>query len=439
MLDYETVDYYLETAPEFQADPHAYYDYLRSKGPITPLAHHNAVAVTGYEEAIQIMLDTEHFSSLPAITGAMTDIPLEGSGDDISKQIEAARSKSAFGDLVLTTDGERHAALRSILVVLFMPRRMKTLEDSLRGTADAMIDEFHAQGKVELVQQYGSPFGTLVIADLLGIPPKTRKRIRAITDKGAARKFGDAPEEIMQATFTALGKEIFGLVARRRISFSAPVIFLKRVFGLETKDDILGELAMARFPDGTKPGLTELTGLGTFLFGAGQDTTSRLISNSFRYLATHPDVQGRLRSDPSLIPAFIEEMLRYDGSVKSAGRICTRTTNVAGVEIKAGTHVMVSHMAANRDPRRFENPSDFTLNRPKAKEHLGFGRGPHTCIGAQLARAEVRISLERLLARLGNIRLSEAHHGPADAPRFKYDPSYILRALSYLHLEFDPT
>jgi cytochrome P450 len=438
MPDFETVDYYTDTDPVFQADPHAYFDYLRDKGPVVPLPHHGAVAVTGFDEAVQVMLDFEHFSSFSAITGAMTEIPFEIDGDDISDQLEAARAKSTFGDIVLTTDGKRHAELRSILAVLFTPGRMKTLENSLRGTADTVIDEFIADGKVDLVRQYGGPYGTLVIADLLGVPSQTRRRFRASVEKSAAGEYGDTPEENMQASFIANGKEIFRLLAQRRITFSRPALLLKRLLGLGAKDDILGELSLARFPDGSRPSLAELTGLGVILFGAGQDTTNRLISNSFRLLAMRPDLQERLRSDASLIPAFIEEMLRFDGSVKSAGRICRRTTTVGGVVIKAGTPVMVSHMAANRDPRRFEDAADFRLGRSKAREHLGFGRGPHTCIGAQLARAEVRVSLERLLARMRNIRLSEAHHGPEGDRRFKYDPSYLLRALSHLHLEFDP-
>jgi cytochrome P450 len=118
--------------------------------------------------------------------------------------------------------------------------------------------------------------------------------------------------------------------------------------------------------------------------------------------------------------------------------MCQKTTILAGVEIKAGTTILLSHMAANRDPRRFENPGEFNMNRPKAKEHVAFGRGAHTCIGAPLARREVTVSIQRLLARMGNIRLSDEHHGPEGARRFDYEPTYILRALKSMHLEFDP-
>jgi cytochrome P450 len=131
-------------------------------------------------------------------------------------------------------------------------------------------------------------------------------------------------------------------------------------------------------------------------------------------------------------------VLRYDGSVKAGGRLCIRSTIVGGVEIKAGTSVLLTHLGANRDSRRFEAPDEFNMDRPKLKEHLAFGRGAHTCIGSALARAEVAVSIDRLIARMGNIRLSAAHHGPESSRHFEYEPTYVLRALKSLHLEFDP-
>jgi cytochrome P450 len=104
----------------------------------------------------------------------------------------------------------------------------------------------------------------------------------------------------------------------------------------------------------------------------------------------------------------------------------------------AGTTVMVLNGAAGRDPRRFEDPNEFVMDRANAKEHLAFGRGPHACPGGPLARAETRISIERLLERMGDIRISEEKHGPADDRRYEYVPTYILRGLSRLHLEFTP-
>ena len=434
MTDYETADFYTDTS--LVDDPHAYFDFLRAKGPVTRLPHRNVVAVTGYEETVQVMLDTEHFSSINAVTGPIPDLPFEVEGDDITEQLEANRANIPFADQVVTEQGERHLHLRSIIATLFTPSRLKALEPKLRETADSLIDEFIADGHVNLVKQYGGPYATLVIADLLGIPEDGRRKFRELLKNALPAEIG-APEEMRTNPIAQIGKQIYGYIARRRLMNHPLLRPLKRLFGTSGSEDILTQLALAKFPDGSTPTLVDVTALGAFLFGAGQDTTNRLLANAFRVIATRPDIQQTLRENPARIPDFIEELLRFDGSVKSGGRMCQKTTTLGGVEIKAGTTILLSHMAANRDPRRFENPGEFNMDRPKAKEHLAFGRGAHTCIGAPLARKEVSVSIEQLVSRMGNIRLSADHHGPEGARRFEYEPTYILRALRSLHLEFD--
>ncbi len=438
-MNYETADFYSDTA--LVDDPHAYFDFLREKGPVTRLPHRNVVAVTGYEETVQVMLDTEHFSSINAVGGPLPPLPFAPEGDDITAQLEAHRGKIPFADQVVTEQGARHLNLRSIVATLFTPSRLKALEPSLRATSENLIEEFAADGKVDLVAQYGGPYATLIIADLLGIPESSRRKYRKWLEGAVPAKMDATPEDMKENPIVNVGKDLFGLITKRRLMNKAPLKWFKGLAGYKApdgRDDILTDLALARFPDGTQPTLIDLTALGAFLFGAGQDTTNRLLANGFRVIATRPDIQQELRDNPKRIPDFIEELLRFDGSVKSGGRMCQKTTVLGGVEIKAGTTILMSHMAANRDPKRFADPHIFDMNRPKAKEHLAFGRGAHTCIGAPLARREVAVSIERLLARMGNIRLSEAHHGPEGDRRYFYEPTYILRAMSALHLEFDP-
>lgn len=439
--DYARADFYTDV--RLVDDPHAYFDYLRAQGPVTRLPYREAVAVTGYEETIQVMLDTEHFSSVNGVTGALVELPFTPHGDDITAELEANRAQLAFADQVVTESGERHLNLRSILATLFTPSRLKALEGALRETSESLIDEFAATGRVDLVAQYGGPYGTLVISDLLGIPEKGRARFRKLLAGAIPVPMDASPEDMMKNPLVEVGKDLFRYIALRR-ALSQPLLHpFRGLFGLgkrgrDGREDILTELALARFPDGTRPSLVDITGLAAFLFGAGQDTTNRLLANAFRIIATRPDVQAELRGNPKRIGDFLEEVLRLDGSVKSGGRLCQKTTTLGGMEIKAGTPILMSHMAANRDPRRFANPAEFDMDRPRIREHLAFGRGAHTCIGAPLARREVAISIERLLARMGNIRLSPAHHGPADTPHFQYEPTYVLRALRSLHLEFDP-
>jgi cytochrome P450 len=129
---------------------------------------------------------------------------------------------------------------------------------------------------------------------------------------------------------------------------------------------------------------------------------------------------------------------RVESPVKADFRLARRSTSIAGVDIAAGTPVMLLNGAANRDPRRFECPAEFRIDRDNAQSHIAFGRGNHSCPGAPLARSEGRISLERILDRMHDIRLSEEHHGAPDARHFEYAPTWVLRGLTELHLEFTP-
>ena len=432
-MSYEVADWYSDVS--LVDDPHAYFDWLRAKGPVVRLPHRNAVAVVGYEETVQLLLDTEHFSEINAVTGGMVELPFEPKGDDITAELEANRKKIDFADQIVAQAGDRHADLRSLLSRLFTPSRLKQLQPKLLATAEGLIDEFHADGKVDIVRQYGGPYGALVISDLLGLSEKTRAKFRALLEGALPVPMDATKEEMMKNPLVPVGKDLFGMIARRRV---AEHPLLRPLRQLLAQEDILSDLARARYPHGTKPSLVDVTGLAAFLFGAGQDTTNRLLANGFKVIATRPDIQAELRDNPKRIEAFIEELLRYDGSVKSGGRLCKKTTVLGGVEIKAGTPILMSHMAANRDPARFPEPGRFNMDRPRLKEHLAFGRGAHTCIGAPLARREVAVSIERLLARMGNIRVSKAHHGTEGAYRFEYEPTYVLRALKAVHLEFDP-
>ncbi len=176
----------------------------------------------------------------------------------------------------------------------------------------------------------------------------------------------------------------------------------------------------------------------TFLFAAGQETTARLLATALRYLAEQPELQQALRDNRGLIPNFIDETLRMESPVKSDCRLARRTTRIGDVEVAAGTTVVILNGAANRDPRRFESPAQFRVDRPNANEHIAFGRGAHACPGGPLARAEAKVSIGRILDRMRDIRISEAEHGAAGARHFEYAPTYVLRGLTALHLEFTP-
>jgi cytochrome P450 len=147
-------------------------------------------------------------------------------------------------------------------------------------------------------------------------------------------------------------------------------------------------------------------------------------------------LQASLREDRSKIPAFLEETLRMESPVKAHFRMARKTTTVGGVKVPAGTTVMLLPGACNRDARKFRDPNAFDPNRPNVREQIAFIRGVHSCPGAPLARAEGRISMNRILDRMADIAISEAHHGPSNQRRYEYEPTFVLRGLRELHLNF---
>jgi cytochrome P450 len=197
-------------------------------------------------------------------------------------------------------------------------------------------------------------------------------------------------------------------------------------------------LATATFPDGTLPPVDDVMRIAANLFSAGGETTARLMSTSFRILGDRPDLQQVLRDEPDKIPAFIEEALRLESPIKGEFRLSRVPVTVGGIDLPAGTTAWVMNGAANRDPRQFDDPHEFRLDRVNGRQHVAFGHGIHSCAGAPLARAETRITIERFLGRTEDITISEAAHGPTDLRRYEYDPTYMLRGLKELHLEFTP-
>jgi cytochrome P450 len=401
-------------------NPYEYFEAVRANGPVHRLKNRNLVIVTGFEEGIEVLLDSDHFSSSIAGAGPVAPLPFTPEGDDISDQIEAAHDPNSPTALMVNYDGDRHTAARSILNSLFTPSRLKANEEFMESYAERIVGEAVAEGRCEVIKQIAAPYVTLVIADLLGVPEEDQEEFRKVIDSGPpAGNIDDAESTSASPSLIFMGSYFTRYVQDRLAN---------------PRDDVLTELAHAKYPDGTQAPVLEVVKSAMFLFAAGQDTSAKLLGNSIRFLAENPELQQRLRSDLSLIPAFIEEMMRLEGSVKATFRLTKKTTSLGGVEFKAGQPVVVALSAGNRDARRWEAPEEFRMDRPKIKEHVGFGRGAHTCLGAPLARAEVRVLLEQFLKQTSNIALDEAHHGPPGQRRLSYEASYIIRGLNELYV-----
>lgn len=399
MTDLATADYFSDQ--DIAQDPYAYLRSLRERNPVFREPHYGVFAVTGYDEAVAAFKDHESFSAVNAIGGPFPPLPFTPDGDDISEQIEAHRHLFPINELMVTMDPPAHTRARSLLSRLLTPARLKENEDFMWELADRQLDEFIANGRCEFLGEYAKPFATLVIADLLGVPREDRAEFRK--SLGAGNAPGSAvgaldhtpvavnPLEWLEERFVAYISE------RRR----------------EPREDVLSSLAAATYPDGSTPEVIEVVRQATFLFAAGQETVVKLLSASTRALAEHPELQHRLRADRTLIGNFLEESLRIESPTKVDFRLARKTATLGGVHIPAGSVLMLCLGAANRDPRKFENPDEFRLDRTNVREHITFGRGIHTCAGAPLARVEAKVTVNRLLDRMRDIAIDDTQHGPA--------------------------
>jgi cytochrome P450 family 150 subfamily A5 len=425
MTDLSAKDFFRD--PALLVEPYAYFDAVRARCPVWREGHHQVVLVTGYDEALEVYNDAHTFSSCTSVTGPFPGFPVPLDGDDVSRLIEEHRHELPMSDQLPTLDPPVHTDHRSLLMRLITPKRLKENEESMWQLADRLLDAYLAPGEGEFVSGFAGPFTLLVIADLLGVPHGDRESLadelqhRPHTEGGIG-SIGD--DDTMALTpLEYLYRRFTGYIEDRR---SRP------------RDDVLTGLALATFADGSTPDVGDVVRVAANLFAAGQETTVRLLGAALRLIAEQPELQRALRRERDRIPNFIEETLRTESPIKGDFRLSRVPTTVGGMDLPAGTTVMVLNGAANRDPRHFDDPATFDAGRPKARHHLAFGRGIHTCPGAPLARAEARVSIERLLDRTTDIRVAERVHGSPDARTFRYLPSFILRGLTSLHLEFTP-
>ncbi|OMC19141.1 cytochrome P450 [Mycobacterium colombiense] len=420
MSEFESVDFFTDVS--LIPDPYPYFDHLRARCPVLPRPDQGVMAVTGHSEALAVYKDPA-FSSCVSVAGPFSGLPFEPEGDDIGSLIEQHRAQIPMSEHIVTQDPPEHARTRGLLSRLLTPKRLKENEDFMWRLADQQLDEFLSRGSCEFLDDYARPFSGLVIADLLGVPVEDHEEFR---DVFSGKFSGGVEDDSMTRAHNPLeyldDKFTTHITERRR----------------QPREDVLTELAQAKYPDGSTPEVIDVVRLATFLFAAGQETTTKLLSFGVRTLAENPELQKLLREDRSLIPNFVEETLRMESPVKCHFRMARTTTSIGDTDIPAGSTVMLLPGASNRDARKFEQPDEFRIDRPNVREHVAFGRGNHSCPGAPLARAEGRISLNRILDRMADIAITEAEHGPPDARSYTYDPTWQMRGLSELHLEFTP-
>jgi cytochrome P450 len=427
MTDFEAIDYF--TDESIPPDPWPYFDFLLSH-PVWREPHHGVVIVSGYQELLEVYHDPDTYSSAAFMAGPDWSFPEEIEGDDISDLIIKYRDLFPQSDQLPSFDPPVHTDQRAIIMRLITPKRLKENEEFMWRLADRQLDEILPRGGCEFLTEYGKAYTLLVVADLLGVPESDHPMLLAKMgyNRMQAGSLG-SPASVREASSAAAAHSSLSVL----YDYFVEAIEDRR---RNPRDDVLTGMATATFPDGRLPDPIDGARIASNLFAAGQETTVRLMGALLQRICEHPDEQKLLRERRDLIPNYIEETLRTDGPGKGNFRLARRSTTLGGVEIPAGTKLLVLRGAAGRDARQFECPGEFRVDRANARQHVGFGHGIHTCPGSPLARSESRVTLERLFDRTTDIRIDENAHGPLGARRYEYLSSYLFRGLVELHVTY---
>ncbi|WP_326569654.1 cytochrome P450 [Amycolatopsis rhabdoformis] len=359
-------------------DPPREISRVRDARPVSPMLFpdgHEGWLVTGYDELRQLLADTR-FSSRQDL--GVLHVPYETPGMPV-----ATEPSPQVPGLFIAMDPPDHSRLRRKLTGAFTVKRMKQLEDHIAEVVERQLDAMaQLTPTVDLVKEFALPVPSLVICELLGVPYEDRADFQANSAKFLVKE--QELEEKM-AAYGALTTYLGGLVAGKRA---------------EPGDDILSDLA--RQDD---LGIEELTGIAFLLLLAGHETTANMLALGTFALLEHPEQLAELRADPELMPGAVEELMRYLSVVDINFRYATEDLELGGETIPAGSTVVVSLLAANHDPRRFENPDTLDIHR-NARGQLAFGHGVHQCLGQQLARIEMRAGFAALFRRFPTLKLA---------------------------------
>ncbi len=301
----------------------------------------------------------------------------------------------------LELDPPLHGEYRRLLTPFFLPKRVQTLEQTVRPIAADIIDGVLAQGGGDLARELAYPLPVLGLCALLAIAPDHWLDIKIWSEDTLER---DSPDPVLRALAAEGHNKI--------MAFAAEMIAERRARPHPLQEDVVSALIEARI-GGEAMDDDVIARTLRILISAGHNSTTSAIGNTLLYLAGHPDAQAQLRAEPALIPMAIEEILRFETPVQEMPRWAVGDTEINGCPIAAGERIGMFWGAGNRDPAAFPDADQVILNR-KPNRHLAFGQGIHTCLGAPMARMEVRVAVEEMLARTASFEIA----GEVERPRF---------------------
>ena len=370
--------------PALRAQPWAFYDEVRARG---PLVAGRLTRVTATHAVASEVLRSEDFRVVPdeAPTPAL-----------VRRLAAWARDPRAFGPIdppsMLAVEPPDHTRYRRLVSKVFTARAVEGLRARTQAVADDLLDRLADRPQADLVTTYAGLLPISVISAVLGMPAHTHARVLQLGNAAAASLDVGLPWREFRQVDAAL-REFQALLG-------AHLAQLRR----EPGDDLFSQLVQAEDESG---GLTDTELLATagLLLAAGFETTVNLLSSATVLLVEHPEQLALLRADPALWPGAVEEALRLEGPVQMTGRVAAREVELAGQTVPRGALIITYLGGANRDPEVFDDPHTFDVRRPNAREHLTFSAGRHFCLGAALARLEGEVGLRSLFERFPDLAL----------------------------------
>lgn len=402
--------------PEILQDPYPYFERLRNEAPVFRDPKTNIVYISTYDLIYQV-------NSKPHVFSNQFGMQLSSGLQKMDPEVIDILKDGWFPvNTMLTADPPEHTRYRKLVNKAFSRARVERLTEYIEGIVNELIDDFINEGHCDFKRQFGNELPMRVIADLLGVPRENmdtfRKWSNAFVDQlgGIASK-----EEQVEAAKGVIEfqKYFAGKADEKRAN---PV------------DDVISDLATGTLEEDGDPrslNVSEILSILQQLLVAGNETTAHSLTAGLYYLLSNPAEMKKVLDDPGLVPNFVEETLRFLTPSNNMWRVAKEDITFEGVPIKTDDLILLRYGSANRDESRFSNAADFDVSRENAKEHMAFGGGIHTCLGAQLARKEMNIAFPIILKRLANLRFAEGKN------TFRYAPNILLRGVLELHLEFD--
>ena len=390
------------------AEPYAFYRRLREEAPVWRVPGVDLFLVSTWDGVAEATGQVEDLSSNLST--------LVVRGRDGQPELFDTSVLGPGTTTLATSDPPAHTVHRKAVFPELVADRMVLLEPAIEASVDERLAALRMQGSVEWTSAVANPVPIIAMALAIGFPPEDHPLLLPWAFDGTDLLAGTRTLEEMGPLFAAADAGRGYVSARLDGALAAP------------GDDVIGAIARA-VTTGT---LTRDEAIGTLivLLGAAGESTASLLGNAVRILAEDAVLQARLRADPSLVPAFVEEAVRLESPFRGHYRQARRDTEVAGATIPAGATVYLLWAAANRDPKEFDRPDEVMLDRHAPRHHLGFGRGIHFCVGAPLARLEANVALGMLLDRTSNFRLD-----PSLPPTWAH--SVFVRRHERLHLAVD--